>query len=1079
MKNQALRNILCTCTALLFFSIVGCTGEWSGLSEDASSGAGPCAGRSVGSTAENAADYFAFPAGDLSTANNSDSGGYIFSSADDSVPGTYPYPDWQCMAGPCTSNNNNPGPSGGGHRTAEAMDGLYLSSANLLIDDGTAWSGYYDCTEYGLAANQHMHMGEYTTQYEAHADPFDLARNMPSALQHSEGTADGAIDRTNDTTLDSIVLDANSSIYDAAQPIHMWIDQYFPPAQPTIEEPSPSITPASAKKSAGTARRTEKRKVEQTDGALSAPVLKHVPNKKRKKSGTSLKLAKASSSCQQQEKESGAEDMIELAQNSQVVRSREASSTEERVSIGISLWNSRRLENVRRRKYKSNNKVLYSYRLSEGSVRNKVKIKTYQTQLRKEIAEYSSGTAQEIEQNALWYFIASRSTTLSTKYRDLLGLQELFKSEGADECKRIVEGMKGYYPHVFIEMAGYLEKHRPMKGGTKGSSAECSETLGDIYIREDLELNHYSIREDKWGDQANRKYCALACAVRMILVLPEVYKDFSNISVEFIEETVLLEDSVSDSQLCEVLLRVQELVLMHREEKMDGGAYTNLYRALENIHGKEVLQKAGAAELYRKMYTLLAMFYEKAETDDRGIKYTLVGKGVVRSQKYMKCRVVVEMAPESSGKKVLSTEYAYEEDRWTVSSPAQAHYHVHYVDNTTGHHRVLCMPMYVDQSGKEQCLHTISEIVEYIKTLYKIEKRSEVIHPFKVDKQSRTWSYIKEKKERSKTVKELEEYEVVFYHIEEDVNMPELTFAQFRPLHPRSEYSIYIPLFLTPLMRSALELGPFTAVGEHKRLESVEFENREPAVYRYNQEYRGAEYSDVHRYYSNLCILPEEVESAECYSMHCQTGRKSGCTVEAVWYVRVLGSVDEYTHCVPDGAFREKESLQTFRKFIAVLESRNYNKDSELQGFWLGNGKAAGSRTDSLMHKINIWLPHRESEESMAEKSVEYLMLEIERAEGKLKETEDRRKSLGALSKYRDTAETRQRKKTVNSLKNRKRKKVEVLHQALYVKQARRPTHAETELIVYRSVNSSKSNLGAHNEILDVFISLYKQREKW
>ncbi|KAI5192870.1 hypothetical protein NEMIN01_2256 [Nematocida minor] len=734
-----------------------------------------------------------------------------------------------------------------------------------------------------------------------------------------------------------------------------------------------------------------------------------------------------------------------------------------------------KLKIAKRQSYKLNKKSIYTHNVDERSIKEEIKVKSYQAALRKDIEDFSRQIIPETEKNALWHFIARRSTTINTKYKDLLGLQELSKN---GKNRKILERLRGFYPGLIDDTIEYIKTHRPMKSDGESHSIGWCERLGDVYIRKDLEPNYYALEESNAVEQMDKKYYALAWAVRMITKLPEVYKDFCKITPNFIEETKTSDIFITNLQNSQILLKVQELMQPHVKEERAVFLYDELYCVFKDIHGEEVLQELTAVDLYRAIYTILADFYENAEIVSRYSKHSLAGKCIISNQKYIKCNVRASMGSKDTGGGVLSAEYSLAYNKWSISLDICAHYHVYYVDNARGELRKLCMPVYADERGERHYLHTISDTVDHIKELYGIEETLDIIHPFMLNKETTEWSYIKEK-ERGKTAKDLAGYEIVFYHIDEDLGEKKFTFAEFMPLISHDDDSFCVPLFLTPLMQSAADLGPFAALGEHKELGSIEFEGRKPDTYTYNHTYGGMHYLNLHKYYSNLYILQNKKESMDCYIMDCKAARQEDGTIEAAWYVRMPSSVDEYTHCILDSGFAREEGSKKFGALVAEIESREYCQDSKLQGFWLSNGHTAGCSGAAWKgHKVFNLLPDKNCYKKPIDgKELEAARLRINQIEKTMEEAEKKQESLGRFNKSTDTREERLKKKSESVKKSHIKKKLHNLYKEVHTKLSKRPD-AKAEFIVFRNVNSSKSNLGAHNEILNVFISGYNFRKK-
>ncbi|KAI5193280.1 hypothetical protein NEMIN01_2442, partial [Nematocida minor] len=759
----------------------------------------------------------------------------------------------------------------------------------------------------------------------------------------------------------------------------------------------------------------------------------------------------------------------------QTINTPAAKSVKEKTKnkFGNKVWSDRRLMNKRRKGYKSKHRTIYKigpynkpYSLALGEESQQEKnIKT--------IEHFCREVAPTLEQNALWYFIASRSTNIGTKHSDLLWLKKFFKNEEANEYKKMVVGLEGYYPGVFDDMIDYIENHQPIRINKNCPPTEWEETLGDIYLREGLKINDSVVKDQDKISEIDEKYRPLAYAVHMILTLPEVYQDFSKISAEFIEDTQTSKDPDRNEQNQQILLSLHKLVEMHVKKIDDSdGTYEEIYTAFENIFAGKELSKLTIVDLYRELHTIVGKFYENAEAIES--EYVLAGKCIITNHKYMKCEITADIASKNINRRVSNSNYSLEENRWNISPDTKKHYHIYYVDNTTQQLRMLCMPMHVDESGAEHYLHTINDIVEYIKKIYKIGKNSVIVYPFKVNKKSKKWSYIK-KNDRKQTIKDLAGCEVVFYRITDNLITTKFTFAEFQPLDAQNKDIIRIPLFLTPLMVSAVDLGPFTKKDEHKEIESIFLENKEPDVYKYSSKYKQKQYSQVQNYYANLYILPDAIKTIECYSMDCKVSVEEDNTVKAEWYARAPGGIDEYTCCVLDKSFKEKRDFSSFNAFIETLESREYNKGSDLQGFWINDNKDEESESEEPMQKICNWtVKNNEYSEFANFYTISEIELKLAKEKKKFEKKESHQKGLGRRHKNDSALLVKQRNRAT-SAKYKSKVRIDDLRKTLCIKLSKKPG-VQTDFIVFRNANVSKSNLGAHNEILDLLVSCYNHK---
>ncbi|KAI5192344.1 hypothetical protein NEMIN01_1958 [Nematocida minor] len=844
-----------------------------------------------------------------------------------------------------------------------------------------------------------------------------------------------------------------SNIWNLSKSIEEFRDTYTLPLLPTEENAASAILSTCIKTNNGAKPNIgEKRRAESTsdsDASNSQPARKN-----RKK---------------------------EVAQNQHPQMPKSPSKKGEKIeNFNIKLWNTIRLTNKRRSNYNTHHQTVYRFNFYNfcDYMAYEIMKDSYQQKIRKSIKNFSEKIAFLIERNALWCFIAGRSTNVITKNKDLLGLQSLFKDE-KDACRKLVEGFKGYYPGVFKDMLAYMEKHKPLRAIKSFPTTVWDEKLGDIYMRKNLDLNYGVLEDQKKISQIDEKYSALAYAVHMVLALPEMHQDFFWVGIDHIQNSKIFQDSFRNKQAQQVLL---SLCTLAREPSDDPtkkeNEYKNIHIALQNVYAKDAQHKPTVFELYRDIYMILADFYENAAVFDSK-SYVLLGKCVIKHQRYVRYEMIYGFEPDSSSIQNYGYTYSFEIDRWDVSPDVKPHYHVFYVDNTMHQLRRVCMPIYKkDGSNEEHYLHTVDGIVEYIKKLYEIE--TDIVHPFKVRKRTKEWSYIR-KDERKLTAKELAAYELVFYRIDEDLEKTKFTFAEFRPFIQQSKNTIRIPLFLTRLMVDAVDLGPFVKENAHAEIDAeIELDRMVPNVYTFDSKYKKKEYSNLHKYYSNLYILPDEEkrENLDCYIMDYQASEE-GKIIKAAWSVDITKGVNVYTHCAPSEKFRGKENLGKLNHFINVIGSRKHRNDSTLQGIWLRNNNTGDRKTKSQAEKIYTWIVKDQGDKIKKDK--DEVMEKIREADKKFREADERyRKAsekLDALKisgNKKEIAEEAGEKKAASDAKSYMKRSLEALSKELDEAVSEKPDK-HVELIVFQNVNSSKSSLGAHNEVLDVLISRYNQ----
>ncbi|KAI5191706.1 hypothetical protein NEMIN01_1639 [Nematocida minor] len=1022
MKKEKIRKITGAVSAVITFFITECRGTWSFFDENTY---GVVDSHMGGNSAERAMVDQSLQTGTYAVEDSAN--GYIpnpMHSMPGIIPGTSRVEDRAQAVGFFSSPPT----------IYSSPDNENLSFADLQRTE--------EQSEHSRQQQQSM---EKTGTGE---DAFNGAENTVSMTRDGNSTVSGK-------RSDHAVPDMGSSpICDPLKSLDEYINMYLLSLQPSEKPSAGSISSTPAEKANTLIPSVaKKRKKSEKDKSASQPA----PKKKKKVP----------------------------APKSQAAISADAAIKDKRLeNLRIKLWSKSRLTNVRRASYKTQHQTIYRSNKHDNYMVNEIIKDPYQKEIRKYIAKFCEKIAPLVDQNALWYFIASRTSMLITKQEDIAYLKSLISINKDNYHRNFAESFKDYYPEVFEDMLAYAEKHKPLRVIKKLRPTEWKETLGDVYIRKSLEINSYVMKNQDKISQLCGKYSALGYALRMILALPEVHQDFSSISTNLIKNTQIYEKD-KNKQAHEVLLAIRVLAKDSSEnsEKIEN-AHKNICSALLKIYEKTKGEKMTIPKIYRDIYALLADFYEKVIVFDYN-EYILIGKCAIKHQKYVKCGMTLQMGKNGSFKQASDSEYSAEKKNvWSIAPEVKTHYHVYYVDNETHQSRKLCMPIHKEK-GREYYLHTIDGIISYIKKLYEIEEDLDFIHPFKVRKEARSWTYI-DKKERHQTVKELEEYEVVFYRIEEDLAKKTFTFAEFRPLKEYSEDSIHIPLFLTRFMQDAIDLGPFTKEDVHTEIvPKMGFKDIAPNVYNFNDKYTDERYSDVHGYYSNLCILPdaEKKESIDCYIMNYQVVRE-GDALKALWYVNMTNSENVYTHFLLDEKFRKKGNIRKLNSFINALESRRYHKGSDLQSIWLKNSSAEDRESKNQTEKIYTWLVKDEEKKHKSEKkSKEKIRKKLREAEERLikanksfMEAEKEVEKLEMSGKSNSKAEEKiaRERDSAFSTRYRAKKRIKVLSKELYEMVSEEPDE-HIEFIVFRNVNSSKSNLGAHNEILDVLISRYNK----
>ncbi|KAI5193406.1 hypothetical protein NEMIN01_2522, partial [Nematocida minor] len=153
-----------------------------------------------------------------------------------------------------------------------------------------------------------------------------------------------------------------------------------------------------------------------------------------------------------------------------------------------------------------------------------------------------------------------------------------------------------------------------------------------------------------------------------------------------------------------------------------------------------------------------------------------------------------------------------------------------------------------------------------------------------------------------------------------------------------------------------------------------------------------------------------------------------------------------------------------------VLESREYNKDSDLQGFWLSRDEIVNNGAKGQTGTIWNWHVIANSAEESTLLTHGKMQKEIKKLQEKLKREEKRKEEMENLPE-KEKAGNKYIKK-METLKDQisgSKKQICDLTDEL-----NRKPDIRTEFIVFCNVNKSKSNLSAHNELLSILISNYR-----
>ncbi|KAI5193366.1 hypothetical protein NEMIN01_2504, partial [Nematocida minor] len=229
-----------------------------------------------------------------------------------------------------------------------------------------------------------------------------------------------------------------------------------------------------------TGRKRRASEIELVDAVLS-PASQEMPKEKKQKKSDDSSSETSDTDCQ----EEGSGD-----------RTKNEKQRKKRIKIEIKdldvdLWNNKRLDNTRRKSYKLNCNIVSEINNLNISMNYVKRLTKYQEKLRKDIKEFCTHVAQKVEDNVFLYFIACRSTTINKKYKDFFGIKELIED---DNNMSMLTNFQGYYPGILDDMIAYIEKHRQMRTVKDSPLTEWKERIGDIFIRNCLDLKRFMPR---------------------------------------------------------------------------------------------------------------------------------------------------------------------------------------------------------------------------------------------------------------------------------------------------------------------------------------------------------------------------------------------------------------------------------------------------------------------------------------------------------------------------------------------------------------------------------------------------------
>ncbi|KAH9386708.1 uncharacterized protein NEMAJ01_1604 [Nematocida major] len=429
-------------------------------------------------------------------------------------------------------------------------------------------------------------------------------------------------------------------------------------------------------------------------------------------------------------------------------------------------------------------------------------------------------------------------------------LRALFLFRAFHELSPALENIRGYYPGFYEDAKQYMKKTKnkelsAMHGGVCGDFYGFGISLGDIFAQsavhtEDIEDLKLAVQAS--AGRSFQGYCS-------VLGIPEVLDDFSHVDEKTFMETLKCIRVHQKAKNKKVLIKTAVKILKYiRAQANECLAMQSCKRACIGIwHASEIetAQKndlAFAESMYEEAYSALLLFYKycpwQYKDSRRGVgrvaNRRFLGKSAVRPQKYVSMRV--SFCASAGQITPLLTACAPIDRHYVAIEDPKTHQHLHFVNNHLQAYTTVCTPVYM-AGGVDACMHSIGDSILHLESLGLGKK--DTIYPLIFEKGKRVWRMAKAS-DMQKTAQQLFEtgHVVVFYNIPEKLKDNYFTLATFEGQEEHAD-DLSLPLFLSPFLRSALLLSPYTEKDRvpHRvvSVDSLRAGGVEPCVYTYSE----------------------------------------------------------------------------------------------------------------------------------------------------------------------------------------------------------------------------------------------------
>ncbi|KAI5160720.1 hypothetical protein NEAUS03_1311 [Nematocida ausubeli] len=559
-----------------------------------------------------------------------------------------------------------------------------------------------------------------------------------------------------------------------------------------------------------------------------------------------------------------------------------------------------------------------------------------------------------LESNSIWTVISSFNwsnvyTVIDEFYNAIVNSDEIPES-----CKNNFK--KLYYVEFFVELRKYLEKNEPATYGSlcrDKNIDECTKkTLGDVYISKDFSMGIYlnclSIlntntpeyvenRMLKWEDEE------LTEALHIIIGIPEVYEDLTRLSSKDIDDLQEKYDSGNKNMKDTLFCIIRYLIGKVTNNR---SLMSKQFDYIKNHVIKGNTEYTGTINIFNMVYSKLKIFYEiassiytesstkrknphhksnAAKDSLKTSKCMLKGKSIFDHQKYKRCNTNIYKYPlqKTIPYKSLPFNLKQQSAEYTDNIASQMgfevqyanHYHVQFVNNTRHTVKMIHLPYYVekDEFGtlNNYCFHTVADIIDHIKNIYSIETPEDNpsknnVHAFKYHRETKAWTLAKKslfsnKDDMSKTVNELLwlGYDVVFYHIEEDISATNLFCIEIDTIASAENSSKpRIPIFFTKFMLTAIETTPYLKrskkdicrpIEKNKAINAIRYEYMDELDQEFKYPSRENYYSDFYLHSAFDCY-----KDPYCYNMNVRQENNNSDRCDISWNVFSNDTYNQY-----------------------------------------------------------------------------------------------------------------------------------------------------------------------------------------